>query len=222
MNLDRRTPAATATLMALLLAACSVPAGSTNDGSPSTPLVIPTASLPAEPSPAASPSPSVATTPSPSPSASVDASPAPTPIPATWYPWIPPIDPTVEAAFQVDDFVAGLRQVVPVSAKPGGPPYRFDTGDPDPSTHPLVGFPKGGALVVLHGPVIVDERQWYLLTPAQISIDIPTGWSPLSAPDGTPYLERRAISCPPDPVAAEDLAELMLTDGLPRASGTPR
>jgi hypothetical protein len=127
---------------------------------------------------------------------------------------MPPIDTTVEAAYRVDDFVTGRGQVVPVSGTPGGPPFRFDTGDPDPSTHPLLGFAEGGLLVVLHGPVVVDDMQWYLLAPAQIAIDVPTGWSPVSTADGEPYLESREGVCPADPITTGLLSTVMLTDGL--------
>jgi hypothetical protein len=67
------------------------------------------------------------------------------------YPWLPAIDPGVPATFEVDSFVVPRSDAVPVSASPGGAPFRFDTGDPDPSTHPLLSFGEGGLLVVLHG-----------------------------------------------------------------------
>jgi hypothetical protein len=132
---------------------------------------------------------------------------------------MPAVDTTVEAAFRVDDFVAGRGQVVPVSETPGGPPFRFDTGDPDPSTHPLMGFGAESLLVVLQGPVVVDDVHWYLLTPAQIAVDVPTGWSPVSTPEGEPYLERRDRPCPADPIDTELLSALMLTNGLPACFG---
>jgi hypothetical protein len=125
----------------------------------------------------------------------------------------------VAPILRVDSFVTVRADVVPVSETPGGPPFRFDTGDPDPSTHPLIGFPKDGLFVVLHGPVVVDGIQWYLFTPAQIAIDIPTGWSPLRTRGGETYFRRRAIECPASPMTTAQLGRIMLTDGLPACYG---
>jgi hypothetical protein len=139
---------------------------------------------------------------------------------ASWYPWLPPIGTAVQAAFEVDEFVVARRQVLPVSSRPGGEPYRFDTGEPDASTHPLVGMPKGGILVVLHGPVVVDDIEWYLLTPAHIAVDVPMGWSPASTPTNEPYIEHRDFACPTAPISTRQLAGLSgLTDGLAACFG---
>ena len=190
--------------LALLIVACAAPAGSAVPGTPSTSTaVMPTTS----PSPA--PTPTAVPSPSPTRSAAV----------VSWYPWLPAVDTSVAPTFDVDTFVTGRVDVVPVSETPGGPPFRFDTGDPDPSTHPLIGFRDGSPLVVLHGPVVVDDVQWYLLTPAQLSVDTPTGWSPVAAPDGTPYLERAVVACPPNPITPASLEKLVLTDGLPVCYG---
>lgn len=193
--------------MTAVLVGCSSAPGSGPPGVPS-----PSATLGGSTPPTAPPSPSSASpsdTPAPSSSSTVDG----------LYPWLPPIDEAVEATFEVDAFVTARAEVVPVSAIPGGPPYRFDTGDPDPSTHPLLGFGRGWLLVVVHGPVVVDGVEWYLLTPAQISIDIPTGWSPLTSESGEVLLERRAFSCPASPIDAASLSPLVLTDGLPACYG---
>ena len=121
----------------------------------------------------------------------------------------PPTSPTLIA----DTFATVTSTVVPVSERPGDPPWRFDTGDPDPSTHPLMGFGAGFLLVVLEGPVVVDGVEWYLFTPAQMSIDVPTGWSPISAPDGTKWIVPATVHCPVQPRGAELAAEFM-TVGL--------
>jgi len=205
MDLDRRSAVVMAVMSALMLAACSDDSRSSVLASPP-PLVVTATTSP----------PVVGQTPSPSPS---QAAPTPSPMTASWFPWLPPIDTTVDAVYQVDDFVAARGQVVPVSETPGGPPFRFDTGGPDPSTHPLMGFGEGGLLVVLHGPVVVDDMQWYLLAPAQIAIDVPTGWSPVSTPEGEPYLEVREGVCPAEPITTGLLSTLMLTDGLPACFG---
>jgi hypothetical protein len=126
---------------------------------------------------------------------------------------------TVKGALEIDSFVTTQADVVPVSGTPGGPPYRFNTGDPDPSTHPLMGFPRGALLVVLHGPVMVNETAWYYLTPAQVSVDLPTGWSPIVSPTGSPHVQRIEFDCPPDPIAVAELSSVMLTDGLPACYG---
>jgi hypothetical protein len=123
------------------------------------------------------------------------------------------------ATFEPDDFVTANARIVPVSGEPGGPPYRFDTGDPDPSKHPVMGFSKGMGLVVLHGPVIVDAVEWYLLTPAQLAIDVPTGWSPLTTPEGTRLLAPIDFECPRSPMNTAQLAPMTLTDGLPACYG---
>lgn len=103
---------------------------------------------------------------------------------------------------------------------PGEPPYRFDTGDPDPSTHPLLGFMEGMLLVVLHGPVVVDDVPWYLLTPAHISVDTPTGWSPAVTSAGEPYLEELDPPCPIEPITVEQLVALRgFSDGFPVCYG---
>jgi hypothetical protein len=138
---------------------------------------------------------------------------------SAWYPWLPPIDPNIDATFAVDSFVAGRVPVVPVSATPGGPPFRFDTGDPDPSTHPLMGFRKGTSLVVLHGPVVVDGVEWYLLATSQLGIDTPIGWSPFRSPEGQRLLAPQAYDCAASPIDATTLTPAMLTDGLPVCYG---
>jgi hypothetical protein len=200
MGAGRRPGIGTTVVIALVVAACSGPSG--NESVSSRPLT----SL--EPSPTAS---AVSSRP--------DSTLSDSPSTASWYPWLPPIDTTVDAALALDTFVTARADVVPVSATPGGPPFRFDTGDPDPSTHPLIGFPKDGLLVVLHGPVVVDDIQWYLFTPAQLAVDVPRGWSPLWTPDGTAYVQPRALDCPASPVAIEQLAKIVLIDGLPVCYG---
>ncbi|HSL34509.1 MAG TPA: hypothetical protein VK871_12715 [Candidatus Limnocylindrales bacterium] len=119
----------------------------------------------------------------------------------------------------IDSFATAAVDIVPASAVPGGPPWRFDTGDPDPSTHPEIGFGKGLPLVVLYGPVVVDGVEWYLLTSATLAIDVPVGWSPIASPDGADWIAPAAVACPPSPIPAETLAPLSLTDGLPACYG---
>jgi hypothetical protein len=201
MGGDRRVSAGATVLIAMVIAACGGSSGSDVSAPPSGPSsVSPTPSTMAEPSsPVSPPSPSAAT--------------------ASWYPWLPAIDTTVDAAFQIDTFVMAQAEVVPVSDTPGGPSFRFDTGDPDPSTHPLMGFRKDGLLVVLHGPVVVADIQWYFLAPAQLAVDVPTGWSPAWTPDGTAYLRRSVFACPTDPMTTEQLERIVLTDGLPACFG---
>jgi hypothetical protein len=203
-------------LIVLVIAACGGPSGNLASASPAArSSVSPTPStiVPSN-SPTASPIASPAS-PSPAPTASL----SPSPVTKSWYPWLPPIDTTVDPILRLDSFVTVRTDVVPVSATPGGPPFRFDTGDPDPSTHPLVGFPKDGLFVVLHGPVVIDDIQWYLFTPAQLAIDIPTGWSPLWTRDGTSYFQRRAFECPTSPMTTARLSRIVLTDGLPSCYG---
>jgi hypothetical protein len=139
--------------------------------------------------------------------------------PAALYPWLPAGDTTLDGRLDVDTFARPMAEVVPVSPVPGGPPWRFDTGDPDPSTHPLIGFQNGILLVVLHGPVVVDGTEWYLLAPAAVAVDVPTGWSPATAPGGAEWIVPASLVCPPSPVLAERLAPLLLTDGLPVCYG---
>lgn len=200
MGTGRRPGIGTTVLIALVVVACSGPSGNESDGSRRSTSLGPSPIAAAESS---------------SPGSTQPASPRT----VSWYPWLPPVDTTVDAALELDTFVIARADVVPVSATPGGPPFRFDTGDPDPSTHPLIGFPKDGLLVVLHGPVVVDDVQWYLFTPAQLAVDVPRGWSPSWAPDGTAYVQHRALDCPASPVAIEQLAKIVLTDGLPACYG---
>ena len=194
MGADRRVTVGTTVLIAIVIAACGGSSGGDALASP-----MPSSMIETSPSPVSPPSPSAATT--------------------SWYPWLPAIDPTVDAALQIDTFVTAQAEVVPVSDTPGGLPFRFDTGDPDPATHPLMGFQKGGLLVVLHGPVVVDDIQWYFLAPAQLAVDVPTGWSPAWTPDGTAYLQPSALTCPTDPMTTEQLQRIVLTDGLPACFG---
>lgn len=198
---------AAAALLAAVAGACG---GATASGpAPSTSLASP---------PTASPSSRASPLPTSSPVA--PSTPFPTSTPAVaWYPWLPAIDAAQAPTYVPDSFVVGLVDIVPVSPTPGGAPYRFDTGDPDPSTHPLMGFPRGGVLVVLHGPVVVDGVEWYLLTPAQLAIDVPTGWSPIEGPDGTPLIGPQTFDCPESPVTVERLSQDVLTDGLPACYG---
>jgi hypothetical protein len=136
------------------------------------------------------------------------------------YAWHPPIDTSVTPAFRVNDFVTSIVELTPVSPTPGGAPYRFPAGDADPSDDPIGGYGKGWTLIVLHGPVVVDDVQWYLLAPAQLAIDVYTGWAPIASPRGVPWLGRAAFRCPPTPLNAEELAPLTLTDGLPGCYGS--
>lgn len=198
---------------ALLVAACGTAAGPTPSASPSArPTASPTA---ASPTPSAPP---IATA-----SPEVEPTAAPTIGPradsTALFPWLPPIDTTVPATLPLDSFVTAAADVVPISGAPGGPPYRFDTGDPDPATHPLMGIGRGGLLVVLHGPVVVDAVEWYLVTPAHLAIDIPTGWAPLVDPKGTRYLAEASGPCPASPMTAEQLGAIALTDGFPACYG---
>jgi hypothetical protein len=137
----------------------------------------------------------------------------------TWYPWLPPVDPTDDGALPADSFVRAAADPVPVSAEPGGRPFRFDDGNPMRVDAPLNGIQRGTLLVVLHGPVSVDGDAWYLVTPAQLSIDIPTGWSPVVSAAGSRYLQPTDFACPGDPVEIASLARAALTDGLPACYG---
>ena len=212
MTLVRLRNATAAILTVLVLAACSAAPGTSNAFGPSSAPVVPTATPNVDPSQLASVMPSPAGKPSPS----TGLAPSPAPTPESWYPWLPPIDTTVVAEFGVDTFVTGRGPVVPVSATPGGPPLRSDTGD----AAPLRGFQAGWLLVVLHGPVVVDDMPWYLLTPATNSSDIPTGWSPALSPDAEPYLERWDVVCPTDPISIAQLAPIGLMDGFPACYGS--
>jgi hypothetical protein len=144
---------------------------------------------------------------------------SPAPSTSAWYPWLAPATNGIEGELAVDTFVTGLTDVLPVSPSPGAEPWRFDTGDPDPSTWPLMGLRGGGALVVVHGPVLVDGSEWYLVTPAQLVIDAPTGWARREAEDGTPLLGPSDLRCPGNPTTAEELTPLQLTDGLAACYG---
>jgi hypothetical protein len=66
---------------------------------------------------------------------------------------------------------------------------------------------------------MVDDVEWYLLTPAQVSIDIPTGWSPLSSESGELFLQAEAFTCPPSPISTEQLSPFAMLDGLPACYG---
>src|SRR5215204_2778299 len=108
------------------------------------------------PDPMAAPTPTPAATRATTATRTPTATRSPAPTTSGLYPWLPAVDPAVAATFDIDTFVSPRVAVLPVSEAPGGEPYRYDTGDPDPSTHPLMGFPQRAVLVVLHGPVLVD------------------------------------------------------------------
>jgi hypothetical protein len=153
--------------------------------------------------------------------------PSPEPSPTTtpeaaapvWYPWLPPAD-AVDGALEVDTFVTALADVLPISPSPGAEPWRFNMGDGDPSTWPLMGVVAGGALVVTHGPVVVDGAEWYLLTPAQLAIDVPTGWARRAAEDGTLMLGPSDLPCPGTPATAAEVGARQITYGLAACYGT--
>lgn len=196
--------------LAALTAALVVACGGT--GTPSVPDASSTPAA-ASPGPTARP----AASPSASPSASANHA-APSTGTGARYPWLPTPDVGVGGALEIDSFVTAL-DTVPVSQAPGDEPYRFDTGDPDPRTHPLMGFGKNALLVVLHGPVLEAGVAWYLLTPAQLAVDLPTGWSPATSDAGVPYLAPSTFSCPASPIAVQALEAMLLTDGLPACYG---
>ena len=121
---------------------------------------------------------------------------------------------------QVDTFVTGLTDVLPISPAPGAEPWRFDTGDPDPSTWPLMGVMGGRrARRRRMDRCSWTAAEWYLVTPAQLVIDAPTGWARREAEDGTSLLGPSDLRCPGNPTTAEDLAPLQLTDGLAACYG---
>ena len=107
-----------------------------------------------------------------------------------------------------------------MSATPGGAPYRYPQGDADPTDDPVTGYGKGLKLIALHGPVVVDGVQWYLLAPAQLVIDVYTGWAPVTSPEGLPLLGPTTFRCPRSPLGAEELEPHALTDGLPGCYGS--
>ncbi len=82
-----------------------------------------------------------------------------------------------------------------------------------------MGVMGGGALIVVHGPVLVDDSEWYLVTPAQLVTDAPTGWARREAEDGTALLAPGDLHCPGNPTTAEELAPLQLTDGMAACYG---
>ena len=200
---NRRVSGAIA-LLAVIAAAC----GSATESSPAASGSAPAATADA-PDSTASPRPSAGASPSSTRSES------PTDL-GVLYPWLPEPDAGVPGALEPDSLVTAL-DTVPVSEVPGGEPYRYDTGDPDPATHPLMGFGKGYLLVVLHGPIIEAGVAWYLLTTAHLSTDVPTGWSPIASEAGLPYFAPATFSCPTSPIPVESLE--MLTDGLPACYG---
>jgi hypothetical protein len=170
--------------------------------------------------PAATPTPAAAATRTGTATHTPTATRSPAPTTTSLVPWLPKVDPAVASTFDIDTFVSPRVAVLPVSETPGGEPYRYDTGDPDPSTHPLMGFPQRAVLVVLHGPVLVEDVEWYLLTEARLAIDVPVGWAPASGPDGSQWLQPQAVDCPRSPMTIDELWRLSLTDGLPVCYGT--
>lgn len=189
--------AASVLAVALLAGGCAGGAGTST---------VPSPDLPASPT---------MTVPSASPIASL----SPSGVRAGPYPGVPPLDPGIDGTFEIDAFATAAVDIVPASEIAGGPPWRFDTGDPDPSTHPVIGFARGLPLVVLYGPIVVDGVEWYLLTSAILAVDVPIGWSPIASPDGAEWIVPTSVSCPPSPVPAEQLASLGLIDGLPACYG---
>lgn len=175
-------------------------------------------------SPPATTTPSQAPSSSPAPSAASETSrptsaPTPASTPDAAYPGVPPLEPGIVGTLEIDSFATAAVDIVPASEVPGGPPWRFDTGDPDPSTHPVIGFGRGLPLVVLYGPVVVDGVEWYLLTSAVLAVDVPVGWSPMTAPDSSDWVVPTTLACPPSPMTVEQLAPLGLTDGLAACYG---
>jgi hypothetical protein len=225
---------ASAVLMAVL-AGCGPGAPATPPASPPPSLAVAVTAVPSDSTPSPLPTvlaspvdgqPSSSATPSPSeatstlgPTADAPSKPPSSVASVDWYPWLPPIDQSIQATLPLDSFVR-TTSVVPVSAVPGGPPYRFDTGELDPADQrPLMGLPPGGLMIVVHGPVVLDDLEWYVLTPAQIAVDFPTGWVPLTDLRGRPYVVPDPFSCPSDPISSSELVEWSLTDGLPACYG---
>lgn len=201
-------------MVATLITACS--GAAQPSPSPSvTPAASPSmeASAPAPPSPAPTAAPTASSTPSLTPAA------PPSTATSELFPWLPPVDTSLESAFHPDDLVFVDASQLPVSPEPGAPPYRFDMGEPDPSANPPMSWGVELLLVVLHGPVVVDGVPWYLLTPAQLVIDAPTGWAPAVSPDGGRLLERASYECPTSPIQPGRLAHVSFTDGWPACYG---
>jgi hypothetical protein len=216
-----------AVLIVGLIVGCTSTVGSSSSAAPSASLsVSPSASalavLPSV-SPYASPSEGLTPTPTRGPDPTSTTIPRVTPsatAPAgALDAWDPPIDTTVTPAFRVNDFVTSVVELTPVSPTPGGAPYRYPQGDSDPTDDPVTGYGEGLTLIVLHGPVVVDGEQWYLLAPAQLVIDVHTGWAPIASPENVPWLGPAPFPCPRSPFDAEELEPLALTDGLPGCFG---
>jgi hypothetical protein len=77
-----------------------------------------------------------------------------------------------------------------------------------------MGVMGGAALFVVHGPVLKNGAEWYLVTPAQLSVDFPTGWTRRAAGDETPMLGPSDLRCPGNPATAAEVGALQTTYGL--------
>ena len=124
-------------------------------------------------------------------------------------PGLPPMDAGVTSAFLVDDIVASTSGgILPVSGAPNGPPF-----------NEVPGYAPDTLLVVLHGPVVIDGAEWYLLAPARFSMFDPIGWAPRTAPDGAALLQPADGACPASPMRVDELGPVPLANGLPACYG---
>ena len=105
-------------------------------------------------------------------------------------PSIPPIG--APALYAADDAILPIASQAAYEA-PGGATLEGALGMFDP----------GQPLVVVHGPALVDDVEWYLLAPADALTDAPTAWAPVTTPDGVSNLfEDARLACPAGEVEA--------------------
>ena len=148
------------------------------------------------PSPSSSPSLEPSSSPSLEPSPSASATTSATPFAATLI---------------VDTFAAVVGDsLVPVSGGPGGarlPQYDYV-------------FSSATPLVVIDGPVVVDNVEWYYFAYASRVIDSLPGWAPIQDPDGTQWIVPTTLTCLSSPMTTEQIqAEHNLRNGLPICYG---
>ena len=110
------------------------------------------------------------------------------------------------AALEPDSYARVLPAELQIRSHPGDPE------DPESLEVPLE---EGVLVVVVDGPVPVDDIDWYQVQPTHLvdhATNYPFGWIPAAAADGTPWLEPASVECPPMPASHAEMMSLFDTE----------
>ena len=136
------------------------------------------------------------------------------------FSWLAPIDTSVDATFRADEFATAENRANSRQREAGRRAVPMDTGDPDPATHPYDRLRQGHAARRPARPCGRRRCPVVLPTPAQLLIDVPTGWAPAVDAGRRRDACSAAYSRPPSPMTVDQPEPTQLVDGLAACYGS--